>query len=444
MTLHLARLAVTAAAALLPASAGLAATGYELETIALQAAPAPGTADAWGEFLDVALDESGRVAFGAPLAAGFPNAGVWVDPGTGPELRVRNGHPAPAPQVGSYLAFGSFARLDDSGRLGFAAVLTGGIDGIFLDTAGTDSVLVAEGHAAPTPPGGTFPGGISDLGFFGMNAAGDMSFRSNVTGGSHARGVFVRSAGGSLSMVVGDGDPVGGGPETFTSFGYPAINDVGDLAYSAETSGGPASPGLFRDTGGGAMPLALAGDPAPGTGGGTLVDFLYPAIGAGGEVVFLANIAGSSATGGLFVASPAVASVVVEGQSIAGAGPVSVMSSLPAISGDGAIAMSLAFASGPVSGGVYVHDAGNFMPVALAGEVPPDTGGAQLASFGIVSRNDAGQVAFVATLGDARTGVFLATPMAPPQIPLLPGAALPALGLALAVSARLVRRRPTG
>jgi hypothetical protein len=106
--------------------------------------------------------------------------------------------------------------------------------------------------------------------------------------------------------------------------------------------------------------------------------------------------------------------------------------------------MSLAFASGPVAGGVYVHDAGNFTPVALAGEVPPDTGGAQLASFGSVSRNDAGQVAFVATLGDARTGVFLATPMAPPQIPLLPGAALPALGLALAVSARLVRRRQTG
>jgi hypothetical protein len=437
----LAKLAVAAAAALVPGPAALAATGYDIDTIALQGAPAPGTADNFGEFLDVALDESGRVAFGAPLSSGVPNAGVWVDPGTGAELRVRNGHPAPAPQVGTYVFFGGFTRLDETGRVGFGGVLTGGIDGVFLDTAGTDSVLVAEGHAAPTPPSGTFAGGISNLGFFGMNAAGDISFRSNVTGGSVSSGVFVRTDGGALSMRVGTGDLTGVGEETFNSFGYPAINDAGFLAYESATGGGPASPVLVRDTGSGRDIIARAGDEAPGAAGGTLVDFLYPAIGAGAEVVFLSNVAGSSVTGGLFVASPALAPVVVENQSIPGAGPVSTLSSLPAVSDDGVITASLGFASGPVTGGVYVHSAGDFTPVALAGEVPPDTGGASLASFGFVSRNAAGQVAFVATLSDARKGVFLATPVLPPQIPMLPGAALPALFALLAVSARRARRR---
>jgi hypothetical protein len=57
--------------------------------VALEGEAAAGTADPHGAFLAVALDEAGRVAFGAPMGSGFPNAGVWLDPGTGPELRFR-------------------------------------------------------------------------------------------------------------------------------------------------------------------------------------------------------------------------------------------------------------------------------------------------------------------------------------------------------------------
>jgi hypothetical protein len=358
-----------------------------------------------------------------------------VDPGTGPELRTRNGHAAPAPLAGSFLVFGAFTRLDGFGRAAYGAVLTGSVDGLFLDTAGADSVLVVEGGAAPTPPGGTFSAAMSAIGFFGMNAAGDVAFRSNVSGGSNAAGVFVRSAAGPVELVAGAGDSVFGGAETFVSFGYPALNDAGSLAFEAETSGGPASPGLFANTGSGAVALARAGDPAPDTGGGTLVNFLYPAINGSGSVAFLSNVTGASATGGLFVASSGVESVAVEGQTIPGAGPITMLASLPDIASDGSVALSVAFGSGPVAGGVYVHDTGNFTPVALAGEDAPDTGGATFASFAILSRNDAGQVAFVATLADARSGVFLATPTAPTAVPLLTGPALPLLALLLAGAA---------
>jgi hypothetical protein len=441
MAIPLSRLAPALAAALLPASGALAAGGYGIETIALEGSPAPGTSDAFGEFLDVSLGEAGEVGFAAPLSSGFPNGGVWVDAGSGPELRTRNGHAAPAPYAGSFLAFGGFARVDGSGNVAFGSILTGSVDGVYLDTAGTDSVIVAEGVAAPTPPGGTLAASISTVGYFGMNAAGDVAFRSNVTGGSHASGVFLRPAGGPVALRVGAGESVLGGAETFASFNYPTLSDTGTIAFEAATSGGPASPGLFVDTGSTVLVLARAGDPAPDTGGGTLVDFLYPAVNDAGSVAFLSNVSGGSAAGGLFVASSSVEAVAVAGQSVPGAGPITTIASLPDLADDGVLAMSLAFGSGPVAGGVYLHDAGGFAPVALAGEIPPDAGGAAFASFGFLSRNEAGEVAFVATLDDGRSGVFLASPGAPAAVPALTGSALPALALLLAAGAASSLRR---
>ena len=177
MAPRLSRLALALTLALLPASGALAASGYTIETIALEGAPAPGTSDSFGPFLDVSLEATGRVAFGAPLASGFPNSGIWVDAGSGPELRTRNGDAAPAPLAGSFIAFGGFTRIDGSGRVGLSSILTGGVDGLFLDTAGVDAVVMNEGGAAPTPPGGTFAGSIGVIGVFGLNAAGDVAFR---------------------------------------------------------------------------------------------------------------------------------------------------------------------------------------------------------------------------------------------------------------------------
>jgi hypothetical protein len=144
-------------------------------------------------------------------------------------------------------------------------------------------------------------------------------------------------------------------------------------------------------------------------------------------------VSGGSASGGLFKAGSSLQSVAVEGQSVPGAGPIASITSLPDIASDGAVAASLAFASGPIAGGVYVHSGGVFTPVALAGEIPAGAGGAALASFGFLSRNQAGRVAFVATLGDGRSGVFLATPVA--AVPALTGPAPLALGLLLAAVA---------
>lgn len=418
----------------------LAVPGFSVSKVAVQGDAAPGTADTFGSFLDVTLDAAGRVAFGVPMGSGFPNAGVWLDSGSGPTLQMRNGDPAPAPVSGTYLAFGSFVRMDGASGVATAVMVDiggSGLGGLFRDDAGTDSSLIVEGDAAPTPPSGTLDAAIADIGIFGINAAGDVAFVSDVTGGTASTGLFLRSAAGAVSLLAQDGDLVNGGPDAFVDFDFPSLNDAGHLAFAGALAGGTAGAGLFLDTGSGPTTLALDGDAAPDTGGGSLVDFLYPALNLGGDVAFLSNVSGGSATGGLFLATPAgLDSVVVENQVLPGLGPVTTIGSLPDLATDGSTAMSLGFASGPVAAGVYVHDTGVFEPVAVDGDVAPDTGGASFASFGFVSRNDAGQVAFVATLDDGRTGVFLATPVTTPHVPVLPLAALPLLGVVLAASAR--------
>ncbi|MGH0033333.1 MAG: DUF7453 family protein [Myxococcota bacterium] len=425
-----------AALGLLPIAPAAAAPGYVVSTVAVEGAAAPGTADTYGAFLDVTLDEAGRVAFSAPLGSGFPAAGVWLDPGSGPVLRFRDGEAAPPPVTGTYIGLGSMVGLDGAGRLAVPIVVntgSGGVNGLFLDTAGSDSTLLAEGDPAPTAPPGTLDLDLNGLSPFGMNAAGDVSFFSGTNAGAGPSGVFVRAAAGGVSRVAQQGDLLGAGPDAFQGFGTTSLNDAGQVAFAASLAGGSASEGLFLDSGSGAATLALDVDTAPDTGGGTFVDFLMPQVNAGGRVLFLSNVAGGTATGGAFLASPAVSAVAVENQVVPGAGPITTMS-LPDLAGDDSVALSLGFGSGPVLAGVYVHASGAFDPVALDGESPPDTGGATFASFGFVDQNDAGQVAFVATLDDGRTGVFLASPA--PHVPALPALALAATGALLVLAAR--------
>ena len=126
-----------------------------------------------------------------------------------------------------------------------------------------------------------------------------------------------------------------------------------------------------------------------------------------------------------------------------GGGSITCVSSLPETRSDGSVAMSRGFSSGPVSAGVYERSPGfGYSPVAHAFETAPDAGGALLTGFGFLGLNDAGQVAFVATLDDGRSGVFLATPTVP-EVPAVPIAALPLLGVLRVATAVASRQRPS-
>jgi hypothetical protein len=436
------------AAVTLTAPVAVRASGYGVAKVVLagEAAPGAGGALHGSGFFSVALNAAGEVAFLNDLTGETPSWGAFLYGAAGNAAVSITGESAPGTGGGSYLAMGGFPALNDAGELSFMAVVSGGTSssGIFADTgAGADVPVVVAGQTAPSTGGGTFEGTLADLNRHALNAAGAVAFIDTVSGGTAASGVFLHS-GGSHSAVslAGDSAP-GTGAGVYGEFESPALSDSGDVVFPALVTGGSASGGLFVDAAGVDSALVLVGDTAPGTGGGTFADFLVPEVNASGVVVFLSNVSGSTATGGIFRhADGSVDAVVVENDAApgTGGGTYATLTSLAALNEFGDIVFSAAIAGGTTDAGLFRFDAatGQIAPVALFGESAPGSGGATFAQFGYVDVNDPGQIAFQATLSDGNSGLFLASPSTP--VPATPALALAALAAALLAAARTVKR----
>jgi len=428
------------------------ASGYSVEKIALAGDVAPDAGGALHDnsFFSAALNDAGEVAFSNDLTGGGPGWGVFrYGPGGDAGLSFE-GDTAPSTGGAAYFLPGRFTEVNDGGEVSFMAVALGGsaIGGIFLDSGGgPDLAIVVEGEAAPDTGGGSFDGAINALNFHSLNAGGDVAFTDTVSGGSVGSGVFRYSGGVKASVSLeGDSAPDTGGG-VYDGFETPVLNDTGDVVFPAFVVGGSgATRGLFRDSGGVDSMLALEGDPAPDTGGGSFVDFLFPDLNANGDVAFLSDVTGGSAIGGAFrIVSGVVSAIAVEGAVApgTGGGTYATITSLAAINQAGDVAFSATLSGGSVDAGVFLFDAsaGQVAPVALFGESAPDSGGASFAQFGFVDINDAGQIVLQATLSDAKLGLFLASPPVPP-VPALPVGGALALAVALAGSALASGLRP--
>jgi hypothetical protein len=444
MSKTLAVLALSLSAAL--AQDASAAAGYTLRKVALEGEPASGTSDNFGEASAVAMNASGQVAFLSTLSSGVPASGAWVDTNGSLALRMRNGDAAPT-SGGTYSIMAGFPRIDGSGFVAVLAPISGGTSprGVFRDQGGSDVALLLSGAAAPPAVGGTLSAGLADLQPFAYSPSGVLLFRSTVTGGSASSGLFRRDASGVLTSLALVGGAAPGVPgATFAAFTHPALDAFDRPAFCANLAGSAINRGLFADTGSGLGAQVLAGDAAPGTGGGSFSDFLYPASG-GGAVAFLAVVGGGAATGGVFLAHGAVAPVAVENEVAPGTGGATLVSvnAPPAIDGFRSVAFSAGLAGGSSNGGVFVYHPAttSLAPAVLDGDLVPGVS-SPLASFGHVAFGTGGALAFVAELDDGRTGVFVATPVA--VIPALPPLALGVLLLVLGVAswAYLRRARP--
>jgi len=426
--------------------AAFAASGFTLRKVALAGESAPGTSDTFATPTAVAMDPAGEVAFLSSLSSGPDATGGWVEVGGVLSLRMRSGDPAPG-AGGTYSMLAGFPQLDASGGLALLALISGGTSprGVFLDAGSGDSALLLSGAAAPPPVGGTLTAGLADLQPFGFRD-GVLLFRSGVTGGSASSGLFRRSPVGSLTVIALTGQAApGAGGATYSGFTHPSLDLFARPAFTASLVGGSSARGLFADTGAGLSARALAGNAAPGTGGGSFTDFLYPA-GAGGAVAFLAVVSGGSAsvTGGVFLDDSGIAPVAVEHQLAPGTGGGTLfqLNTPPTIDGYRNVSLSANVTGGSVSGGVFRYDtdAAALAPVALAGESVPGVS-SPLSSFGHVAAGGGGAVAFAAKLADGRDGVFVATPVA--VIPALPAAwgLVVAIGVAALARAQLRRAR---
>jgi hypothetical protein len=288
------------------------------------------------------INDSEEVAYATNEVIGasvYPASIVFTHkPGMGLQKIAATGDPAPGLAGGTIATFDTAGflappgRINSSGQVAFFAGIAGSASnsspgGIFIGSASGGIQRVAR-IGDPSPLAGNFVN--LQTGNLSLNDAGQVAFRgvSQVSPTVQAPALFVGSGTASPAKLVAVGDP---GPAATIVDGIPSrfqINNAGQVAYVAGLSAGS---GVFLGTAGGAQtPVALTGDPAPGTGAGLFSSFREPNIelNNSGQVALWATVSGAPATSGYFIGSATAAPVarLIEGQSLPGGGAVGFLS----------------------------------------------------------------------------------------------------------------------
>lgn len=258
----------------------------------------------YGNFsLPIGLTEAGEVIVTTGVSAGSFFASVYGFSITATRVIVSDADAAPAPLSGNYGSFGP-ASASGAGEIAvpiFVFVPTFTTAVVRIDDLGAESVVAAQGGAAPGTGGGSF--GLFTLNRTPINDAGDVAFVCSVTGGTVASGQFVVAAGGGGQTVALPGDvaPDTGGL-TYNGFlTSPTLSGASEVGFRNDAFAPGAGQGLFLDVAGTDESVAVAGDNAPGVPGSVFDVFPNPpAQSESGLRAFNAVTAGTTATSGIW------------------------------------------------------------------------------------------------------------------------------------------------
>ncbi len=398
-------------------SAGAWAQGYDPAAVALVGDTAPGTGGGVYTSFGFAfsMNGCGDVVFYASVAGGTATEGVFVNSRGTDTAVALPGDTAPGTGGATYSSFLGSPSINDSGDVAFAAILTGGTvaGGVFVDSGGTATAVALVGDTAPGTGGGIYSAIDDTGGFLTINNSGDVRFRAFVTGGSTPVGLFVDSDGPDRAVALqGDVAP-GTGGGTYLDLVACSMNASGDVPFFAFVSGSTAERGIFVDSGGTDTAVALPGDVAPGTGGGTYSDFgTLSKINDSGAVAFFASVAAPSGSG-IFVDSGGTDTAVARLGDTApgtGGGTYSSVGARLFINGTGNVALSANVIGGTGSSGIFVT--GIDKAVVFVGDGAPGTGGGTYSSLSPEALNDSDHVLFTSNLtgGSVSSGIFAAIP----------------------------------
>jgi hypothetical protein len=200
---------------------------HQLTKIAASGEPAPG-GGFFTSFGAPVLNDRGGIAFPAVVKLGPALGAIFVAPVEAP-LHLLVGTGDLAPTGGIFARFSERIGLDDSGRVAFGAFTKGaGPDfGIFVADGADRRVIAARGQAAPG--GGVY---ASFGAWPAMSHTGAVAFVAATDKGPAAAGVFLFSAEGKMTRILGPGDPLIGGGK-LTSLGlYPTVAVASDGSVS--------------------------------------------------------------------------------------------------------------------------------------------------------------------------------------------------------------------
>jgi hypothetical protein len=274
-----------------------------LSTIAAIGDAAPDTGGGiFAGFLDPALNASGELAFVATMIGGTTNMAVFLYSGGTLTPLARIFDPAPLSGGGSFAGFQAPLGLSASGEAIFhASVSTGSFTtAIYGMTTIGSRLIVSNGQAAPSPLVGTY----FSLGTPGVNASGEVVVSTFLNVPTFTPAVVHFDAVGDDAVIALKGDPApatSGGTFNVFSLTQPAINDDGDVAFQSSVTGGSAANGLFVFEDGSGSAAALPGDPAPDTGGETYGQpVLNPTLDGAASVGFRNHFVGAAGREGIF------------------------------------------------------------------------------------------------------------------------------------------------
>lgn len=341
-----------------------------------QAAPVPSQLSFISPF---SLNANASVAFAA-------DGGVLLKTAGGVSITAGFGDPAPG---GGIFVEASKPSLASNGDMTFRGEVTSpGNSGLFLSSANTISQLVADGSVA---------------------ASGDVIFPDSPAANSNGQVAFVSLTGnglflfshGSITKLAGPGDAAPGGG-TFNSFSSPAINEVGQVVFSAVSAG---RRGIYLASSAGITKIIAAGDTFA-NGGVFFTPLGTPSLDNAGDVAFAGLSNGAAGDSGVFLFSNGQLSIVVPDFTTLPSG-VSLQATAAAVSDSGKIAFLAQLVGTGGSTGVFLLSQGTVTQLMNPGQPSPD--GDTFANAFSVQINASGQVAFAARLLQHNDALYLAS-----------------------------------
>jgi len=272
--------------------------------------------------------------------------------------------------------FGPEPVINNRGTVAFLTNLDTGGAGIFTGSGGATTTIAIADESAPLGTFGTFrsPPALNDEGTVAFTAYLSTGVPRSFFGG----GLFTSNGGSTTFIADSNLEPV-------PFLGNPAINNEGTIAITASLPDR-----LFTVSGGATTLIADSSGPFSSFGSTEIND-------AGTVAFFASRDEGSS---GLFTVSSGATTLIADSS-----GPFGFLLGGPAINNAGTVAFSAFrdfqdFLEGGGGGGIFTSSGGVTTLIA------DNTGPFRTFGSGLPAINDAGTVAFLASLDEGGSGIF--------------------------------------
>jgi hypothetical protein len=398
-----------------------AAPSLRLVVAAGQAAPTGGTFDRFdvtSQPIVAPVNVHGHVAFYASVVRSKQTEGLFANLGPRIVKLAAVGDAVPGGGTLSELARHPIPALNDGGKVAFGAAIAGAraSEGVFVvDDSGIKAIALS-GNDAP----GILTGTFAEFDAPALNNRDEVTFVATVRRGRETLQVLYLYSAGKLRKLVTEGDPlpIPASPTgdqvrrgTFAKFGVPVINNKGVVVFPAVVDRGAVLGGIFVTGTRDLRLLVAAGETGPS--GAMLVRFSERvALDDDDDIAFTAHLGTGVAANSEAVflwSTGSLTQVAAVGDSAPGGGRFSAFGPWPTLAPGGTIAFVAGIDDGPGSAGLYVARAGDIRRLAMAGDLLPD--GTKLSAFAlnpIASAGPNGGVTFatMAAPDAGRTGIY--------------------------------------